>query len=164
MKIYKREEFYTIVNDIINNDEFLKLKNISHHGITRYEHCLRVGYYTYIVTKSLGLNYIKATRASVLHDFFIDEVSDMNSIFRLRRHSNYAVMNAKKYFEIGDLEEDIIRRHMFPITFVPPKYLESWIVDIIDDFAAIYEKSVSTKNEFSAATTFLFLLVLSIFR
>ena len=164
MKKYNNDEFYNIVCDILDNNEFLRLKEIAHHGITRYEHCLRVGYYTYVVTKTLRLNYIKATRAAVLHDFFIDEVKDENSINRLRRHADYAYFNAKKYFEIGDLEEDIIKRHMFPITFLPPKYLESWIVDILDDFAAIYERCHSTKNELSAATTFLFLLVLSIFK
>ena len=164
MKEYNNKEFYNIVNDILDHKEFLKLKDITHHGITRYEHCLRVGYYTYLVTKGLRLNYIKATRAAVLHDFFIDEVASENSINRLRRHSNYAFLNAKKYFILGDLEEDIIKRHMFPITFTPPKYLESWVVDIVDDFAAVYERCHSTRNELRAATTFLFLLVISIFK
>ena len=50
---------------------------------------------------------------------------------------------------------------MFPVTFRPPKYLESWIVDLADDFAAIYERTYTTKNELSAATSFLFLVVVN---
>ena len=50
---------------------------------------------------------------------------------------------------------------MLPVTFTPPKYLESWLVDIIDDFAAVYERTYTTKNELSAATTFLFLVMVN---
>ena len=47
---------------------------------------------------------------------------------------------------------------MFPVTTSIPKYKESWLVDVIDDVAAIYEKTSTTKNEITTATTFLFLL------
>ncbi len=160
MKKYDNTEFYNIISPIIQNSDFLKLKNIKHHGITRYDHSMRVAYFTYFVTKGLGLRYKEATEAAMLHDFFTDEVVEDNGVGRLRKHPNYAVMNAKKYFSLSDMQEDIIRCHMFPVTFTPPRYLEGWIVDLVDDFAALYEKSLSTKKELSAATTFLFLLVL----
>lgn len=160
MKKYDNNEFYNIINPILQNEEFLKLKKIAHHGITRFDHSMRVAYYTYIVTKEMNLNYKEATIAALLHDFFIDEVKDMNSLSRLRKHPSYALENAKKYYELNDMQEDIIIHHMFPITLTPPRYLESWIVDIIDDIAAFYEKGLSTKRELSAANTFLFLLIL----
>ena len=62
------------------------------------------------------------------------------------------------------MQEDIIKTHMFPITLTPPKYLESWIVDIVDDIAAVYEKVFSVRKELSAATTFLFLLLINYMR
>lgn len=34
--------------------------------------------------------------------------------------------------ELTPIEHDIIKKHMFPLTLVPPKYLESWIVCWID--------------------------------
>ncbi len=34
---------------------------------------------------------------------------------------------------------------MFPVGRKVPKYLESWIVDIVDDVASIYEKSFMSK-------------------
>ena len=142
-------------------DEFNELKNISHHGITRYDHSLRVAYYTYKVTKFLHFNYEEATIAALLHDFFTDEVNDELSIFKLRRHPKHACNNACKYFYLTDLQKDIILTHMFPVTFTPPKYLESWTVDIIDDICAIYEKSYSLRKEISAATTFLFIILMN---
>ena len=160
MNKYNKLEFFNIINPILKNEEFSKLKNIQHHGISRYNHCMRVAYFTYQISKKLHLHYKEATEAALLHDFFIDEVKEENSIARLRKHPSYAVANAKKYFKITDLQEDIIKCHMFPVTFTPPKYLESWIVDIVDDIAALYEKGLSTKKELSAATTFLFLLIL----
>lgn len=146
----KNNEFNNIIKDIINSQEFDRLKDISHHGISRYNHSMRVAYYTYLITKLLHLNYVKATRGALLHDFFTDEVKEFNSVFKLRRHPNCAVENAKKYFNISDIEEDIIKTHMFPITFTPPKYLESWVVDIIDDISAVYEKSFSLKTQVAA--------------
>lgn len=156
--------FYKIVKDILTNDEFNKLKNITHHGITRYDHSLRVAYYTYIISKRLHLDYEKATKGALLHDFFIDEVSSMNGLSRLRKHPEYAVINAKKYYDLSPMEEDIIKTHMFPVTFTPPKYMESWLVDIIDDVASIYERSYSMKNELVTNAGVLLIMLINYIR
>ena len=66
----ENNEFFSIIKPIINNCEFDKLKDIRHHGITRYDHCMRVAYYSYIVTKFFRLNYKDTTEAALLHDFF----------------------------------------------------------------------------------------------
>lgn len=158
-----KEEFNSIIEPYLIN-EFNKLKDINHHGITRYDHSIRVAYYTYLVTKVLHINYEEATIAALLHDFFTDEVDNEMSIFKLRRHPKHALNNASKYFYLTDLQKDIISTHMFPVTFTPPKYLESWIVDIVDDISAIYEKAYSTRRELSAATTFLFIILMNYIR
>ena len=161
MHKYKNNEFNRLIKNIVSNDEFKKTKKITHHGITRYDHSLRVAYFSYIVTKALRLDYKETTTAALLHDFFIDEVKEKNAIAKLRQHPKFAVENARKYFEISEKQEDIIKTHMFPVTFTPPKYLESWIVDIVDDIAAIYEKTYSVKKEIQAATTFILILVIN---
>lgn len=159
--MYSNEEFQRIIHPILNNDEFLRTKEKRHHGITRYDHLLRVSYYSYIITKALHLNYQETTRAALLHDFFIDETENDSSIRALQKHPLYALDNAKKYYSLTDREEDIIKTHMFPVTFTPPKYLESWIVDLVDDVAGIYEKYRSSCNELKAATTFLMILFIN---
>ena len=139
MNNYVDEEFENIVAPILELEEFNRLKFITHHGITRYDHSMRVAYLSYTVSKSLRLDYKEVTEAALLHDFFLDEVNHESRIGRLRHHPECAVKNASKYFDLSDRQKDIIRTHMFPVTFTPPKYIESWIVDLVDDIAAVYE-------------------------
>ena len=159
---YYKEEYENITRYIVNNKEFLDTKNKRHHGITRYEHLLRVSYYSYIITKMLRLNYVEAARGALLHDFFIDETKDDHAIKALRNHPTYALENAKKHFVLTEREEDIIKTHMFPVTFTPPKYLESWIVDMVDDVSGVYERYKSSRNEFQTAIVFLVVILANI--
>ena len=140
-----REQFRNLTEDIMNHEEYSKLKNITHHGITRYDHCLRVAYYSYMFTKVVRLDYKSAARAGMLHDFFLDTYNQTNQASLLMDHPNIAVENSKKYFEINKKEEDIIRSHMFPVALTLPKYAESWVVLIADDIAAIVERSYQYK-------------------
>ena len=148
-------EFETIIKPILSNDEFLKTKEKRHHGLTRFDHLMRVSYYSFLITKILHLNYKETTRAALLHDFFLDETDQDTKIGKLRNHPYYALENSLKYYNLTDREQDIIKTHMFPVTFTPPKYLESWIVDLVDDFAGIYEKYKSSCAEFKTAVTFM---------
>ena len=70
---YLDGEYNQIVYDILNNEEFKKLKNIEHHGMTRYDHSLRVSYYSYVLAKKIGLDYVLVSRAGLLHDFFFND-------------------------------------------------------------------------------------------
>ena len=160
----KKSDFYDIINDIYKHDEFMKLNDCRHHGITRYDHCLRVSYYTYLITKALHLNYKEATRAALLHDFFTDEVLTFNVVHKITKHPDIAVKNASKHFELSELQKDIIRTHMWPCTFMPPKYLESWIVDMIGDISAIFERGYVTKNSLQTVGSFVFMFIISKFR
>ena len=69
MSLKQTYEFDQIVNDITNHERFLDLKHELHHGISRYEHSLRVAKVTYQISKKLHLDYERATRAALLHDF-----------------------------------------------------------------------------------------------
>ena len=160
MRNYIDGEFEDIISPILEVDEFNQLKYITHHGITRFDHSMRVAYLSYKVTKLLRLNYKEVTEAALLHDFFLDEVSHESKVDRLRLHPECAVKNASKYFELSDMQKDIISTHMFPVTFTPPKYLESWIVDAVDDVAALYEGFYRMHHEFrTAMLLFMFLVV-----
>ena len=161
MNKYKNSEFHRIVKPLLDSCPFEETKKNKHHGITRYEHSMRVAYFSYIVTKFLRLDYKETTEAALLHDFFTDEVKDKNGIVRLRQHPSCAVENAKKYFELSAKQEDIIKTHMFPVTFTPPKYLESWIVDLVDDVASIYERGKTMKNEIKTAVSFVFVFLIN---
>lgn len=155
-------EFCNIINPIKSIEEYQKLKQIKHHGINRYEHSLRVAYYSYIITKKLGLDYKETTEAALLHDFFLDEVIDKSPIGKLRQHPEYAVSNASKIMNLSDKQIDIIKTHMFPVTFTPPKYLESWIVDIVDDIASIHERGRTVVKSCKKVALIIYILFFSI--
>lgn len=161
MKKYKDSEFHRIIKPLLDGSNFEETKKITHHGITRYEHSMRVAYFSYKITKFFKLDYKETTEAALLHDFFLDEVNDKNQVAKLRQHPKYALENAKKYFELSEKQEDIIKTHMFPVTFTPPKYLESWIVDLVDDVASIYERGTTIKKEVQAVATFVFALLIN---
>lgn len=157
-------EFFDITNDILENEDFNKLKTVVHHGMNRYDHSLRVAILSYFITKKLNLDYEKTARAALLHDFFLEEnegKSPRVKIKNLINHPLYAVNNAGKYFELSDIEKDIITSHMFPVSYKVPKYLESWIVDFVDDGVAIYEKVYGIRNQLSFAISFMFVLLIN---
>ena len=145
-KKYKNNIEYTnIINNIINNDEFQKISDCSHHGITRLEHSLRVSYFSYKTSKFLHLNARETARAGLLHDFFVTEnMSEKEKIVSCFKHPKKALKNADDIFILSDMERDIIYSHMFPLIITrPPKYLESWLVSVVDKIVAIYEFSSS---------------------
>ena len=145
-KIYKDDEYMIYVKDILDNKEFIKLKKYLHHGINRYDHCIRVSYNSYKIAKKLNLNSKDVARAGLLHDFFLvnnQKITITERIKVLFTHPKIAVENSEKYFSLNDKEKNIILSHMFPLGIVLPKYKESILVNIIDDGASIYERSLN---------------------
>ena len=137
----QKEDFNSLVQDIVDNKRFNKLNKELHHGITRYQHSMRVAKWTYRICNLLNMKHKdEVTRAALLHDFYINEdlVSD-NGASKLGEHPNVALKNSKKHFEITEIQADIIKTHMFPCNFDIPKYKESWLVSGIDKAVSTYE-------------------------
>lgn len=141
MSIKRKVDFEYIVADILSNEKFKSLNNELHHGITRYEHSIRVARYTYCIAKTFRMNKcVETTRAALLHDFYNDkDLSDETSTQRLSSHPFVASQNAYKYFNIDNFQKDIIEVHMFPVTKKLPKTKESILVSLMDKVAAVYE-------------------------
>ena len=141
---YTNEEFKNIIKDIAENKTVQNLHNFKHHyGSTRYEHSISVAYYSYKICKFLGLDYISAARAGLLHDLFLYDCENPETKPKnhIREHPKIALTNAKKLFILNDKEKDIILKHMWPITFSPPRFLESFIITFIDKYCALKEWS-----------------------
>jgi uncharacterized protein len=139
-----REEFSRLTEDILHNAEFLKLKDYVHHRDRIYDHVLRVAYLSYFISRILGLDYIATARGGLLHDFFLYDwrkrkATDRSRWQHGREHPFVALANARRNFEINDMEADIIVKHMFPKTRAVPRYRESFVVSFSDKVSAIYE-------------------------
>ena len=162
--MYFNKEFDSLINECLMHPKVQEMNNYKHHGISRLEHSIRVSYHTYKVCKFLHLNYKETTVAALLHDFFIDEVEKENGFNRLIHHPKYAAINAKEYFKINSFQEDIILKHMFPITPIPPRYLEGWIVDLIDNIASIYERCYSSAIAFASTINLVVVTLLGLLK
>ena len=140
--------YYKLVDNIINDNEFKKINNCVHHGISRFEHSCRVSYYSYKVTKILNLNFKEVARAALLHDFFFSEnKTNKEKVKSMFVHSKKSLKNSEELFYLSDMEKDIIFTHMFPLNINRiPRYMESWIVSFIDKIVAIYEFSCTFKR------------------
>ena len=110
-------EYMEIISSIIKNENFNKIKMYEHHGITRFEHSLKVSYYSYKIAKKFGLNYQETARGGLLHDFFYSpEDRDKKERFvSTFIHPKRAVATAKENFDLSAKEIDMIRAHMFPV-------------------------------------------------
>src|SRR5574344_1242881 len=133
-------EFNNIIKDIISNNDFDKLQHECHHGISRYDHCMHVAEKSYLYAKKHHYDYVKVTRAALLHDFYTNEdTRAYNKRETLRIHPKFALKNANKYFKLDDMEQNIIVSHMYPLKGEKPRYKESYIVSVADKLVATKE-------------------------
>ena len=154
------KEYLSIVDKIINNQKFLKLKNEKHHFTNRYNHSLSVSYLTYKITKKFDLDYKSATRAALLHDFFFGNEFN-NKITQMFKHYEKALTNAKKITKLNELEESIISSHMYPVGGTIPKNMESFIVDIVDDYISLKEQLYLNSKRLSQALGTLIIILMN---
>ena len=141
--IAREDEFLDCICDLLEDEHVCQTKKYIQHGSTTcYQHQLSVAYYTYKICKLLGLNKEEATRGAMLHDFFLYDWHNLKSKERRKHtfnHPKVALVNAKKYFKLTSIEEDIIVNHMWPLSSKFPKYLETYVVTIADKFCCVLE-------------------------
>jgi len=142
------KSFDEIAEPFLKNRKYQKLSKESHHGITRLEHSLRVARNVYRVSiKFKNVDYISATRAAIVHDFFTNaEFGSNRGLIQGVVHPDIALANARGEFEINDIEANAIEAHMFPLSMVLPKSKEAWILTVVDKCVASYEYLVNKFN------------------
>lgn len=152
------KQYKMIVDYILEDKEFNKIKKSVHHGTDRLEHSIKVSYYSYLISKKIGLDYETTARAGLLHDYFLtdNDKKMKDSAKSLFNHAKIASLNAIENFNISEKEKNIIETHMFPINIKPPKYLEGWVINFVDKALAVSE--VSIKFKYTAVLWLLFLI------
>ncbi|MBR3198746.1 MAG: HD family phosphohydrolase [Bacilli bacterium] len=140
-RILYDSKYLDIVYPIINSSEFKRRQDWVHHeNVTLGEHLLIVSYMSYLICKKRKLNYRDAAIGGLLHDFYNEPWQDhlYDKIPLLKSHgfvhAREAMENAYKYFPelMNERIANIIERHMFPLTGIPPKYKEGWIITYVD--------------------------------
>lgn len=114
-----------------------------HGGVSTFEHSISVAYYAIYLAKKKNkkIDARSVIRGALLHDFFLYDWHVHAKWHKLHgfRHARWAYQNAKKEFDLNEIEEDIILKHMFPVNIRLPKYKESLLVDWADKVCAHYE-------------------------
>lgn len=138
--------YYPIVEDILNNADVQQLKQFKHHVYTtRFQHCVNVSYYNYLVCRLFHWDATSAARAGMLHDLYFYETSDYDresepdQKSHSAHHPEVAVQNAAERFDLNSRETDMIAKHMWPVTKSMPHYKESYVIVMVDKYVATLE-------------------------
>lgn len=140
-----KQEFYREVEDIATHPMVLRMREYPHHGETScYGHSMRVAYQNYILGKKLGLDARSAARGGLLHDLFLYDwhtcTKEQGNPVHGLTHPEVAYRNAKKYFDLGEVEADVIRSHMWPLTlWRVPCTKEGWLTVFTDKYCSLLE-------------------------
>ncbi|MCD7770538.1 MAG: HD domain-containing protein [Oscillospiraceae bacterium] len=138
------QEIRMTIQSLSNKGRFASEKTFLHHRkITVYDHSVHVAEVSLAIANSLPFSFDMDSliRGALLHDYFLYHRNESVKTYVTHgyRHPIIAADNAKADYGINDIEENIIRRHMFPLTPMPPKYREAWVVCIADKCCATME-------------------------
>lgn len=87
-------------------------------------------------------------RGALLHDYFLYDWHEKEEWHRLHgfRHPYFALRNASRDFKLSRIEENVILRHMFPLTPIPPSCREAWIVCMADKYCSARETMYTVRR------------------
>ena len=130
-------QFINTARPVLELPEVAKLAQYEHHrGKTRLSHAREVAYLSFLWGKRFSLNCEAIIKGALLHDLFYYDWLREGPRLHAFRHHNIALKNARKITRLSKKEEDIIKKHMWPLTVVPPRYMESLVVSLVDTFCS----------------------------
>lgn len=151
------KDYFDIVGDLYYSPQVQSLANYEQHlDINRLQHVTSVSYLSYLISKKIGWDYKEIARASLLHDLFYYDWRDPTGNWHRPhgyKHPKFALLNAVELDKtLNDMQRDMIRHHMFPLT-MPPKFKEGFIVVFTDKYCAtrelIYSLDKNYKDRFN---------------
>ncbi len=141
----KRRLVWNSISTLQVNGRYGELKKYKHHGrYTLYEHCIRVAIISLDIADKLGISIDrqKLIYGALLHDYFLYDWHKRGNRPPFTHgftHPRVALQNAQRDYMLSYTEKDIIKRHMFPLMFIPPRTKEGWIVCIVDKVSTLCE-------------------------
>ncbi len=117
---------------------------LQHGNTSTLTHCLSVAYYSYRLALLLPMqfHYKSLIRGAILHDFYLYDwhIPDKSHKLHGFVHPRFALSNARHYFSLNSVEEDIILKHMWPLTLRTfPCCPEAFLVSIVDKVCSLAE-------------------------
>ena len=116
---------------------------LQHGSVTVYAHCLRVACTACALARALHLRVDENAliRGALLHDYFLYDWHEKDASHRMHgfTHPATALRNAGEDWSLSPIEKEIISKHMFPLTPLPPTCREAWLVCLADKLCAAGE-------------------------
>lgn len=142
--------FFTVLQKTAYNSRmYCENVFIQHGTVSCLLHSIAVAYYSYRIALKLSKWFpdLKSLiRGALLHDYFLYDwhIPDKNHKLHGFRHPKTALCNAQQDFDLNCIEEDIVKNHMFPLTFYYlPKHKETFLVSLVDKACSVYEFFIS---------------------
>ncbi|NLL75680.1 MAG: HD domain-containing protein [Clostridiales bacterium] len=147
---HKQEELNSLLKkhggDILGSDNFKRTSEYIQHGnMTVNNHCINVAKYSLSISRKLRIkcSQRELIRGALLHDYFLYDWHDKQRENRRSLHGFYhpgiALKNASREYKLTARERDIIQKHMWPLTVIPPQCREAWIVTTADKYCSLLE-------------------------
>ena len=151
------QENEAVLQEILSSCEAFRLletKQFMQHGDTNvYDHCIAVARVSCLLADKMGLSVDRGSliRGALLHDYFFYDWHFPDPKHRLHgfTHPKRALQNAMDDFPLTPVEQNMIIRHMFPLTPIPPRCLEGWVLCIADKVCSTLETGRFTQNTFA---------------
>lgn len=116
---------------------------IQHGNTSTLLHCIAVSYFSCLLARKFRLSCSEKEllRGALLHDYFLYDWHDRDKSHSWHgfTHPGKALRNARRDFRLSLREQDIIEKHMFPLTPALPKYRETVLVCLVDKWCSTYE-------------------------
>ena len=130
--------------DILRSAGMLSQRaHIQHGGVSVYRHSLAVALLCVKLARGLRLRVDQRAlvRGALLHDYFLYDwhVKDASHRWHGFTHPAKALRNARRDFDVGHVEAEMIARHMFPLVPKPPLRRESLLLCAADKLCALGE-------------------------
>lgn len=135
-------EFLKYVKELFEIEDVKALhRYVQHMNTSRLSHSVNVAWYSYLCCKRLGLDARSAARGGILHDLYLYDwrINKQPEGYHAKAHPIVALRTARKNVVLTDIEIDCIAKHMWPLTFSPPSYRESFLLSCMDKWVTILE-------------------------
>lgn len=138
--------------DILNSENYKKSKTYVQHGnFSVFRHSLNVAETSLRLSRALPIRFRERelVRGALLHDYFLYDwhkkrvgLKQIREFYKMHgfTHPGVAAKNARRDFHISRLENEIISKHMWPLTIRKmPMCREAWIVTLADKYCSLME-------------------------
>lgn len=148
--VYKTLKKYG--KDILNSENYKKSRTFTQHGnFSVWRHSLNVARTSIRISRALPVRFHERelVRGALLHDYFLYDwhkkkvgIKEIRQFYKMHgfTHPAAAARNARRDFHIGRLENEIISKHMWPLTLRKmPMCREAWVVTFADKYCSLME-------------------------